>query len=217
MLRELKISRFKSLKNLTLRFGRANLLVGGNGAGKTNILEAIGLASACLGRGLADSVLSAKGLRVVHPDMVKSSFMNEEPPKTLKIEAAFAGGVAYAATLRGDDGDPFLSISSESASHDGSTIFSRSETTAKAAGSGATSADMIGVHRGMWDEIRKACDMPQQVVEAFSAFSRFAIYAPQVDVLRGEWDGRKGASPLGLQVERAWPTRCSDFSSRSSV
>lgn len=201
MLQELKISRFKSLKNLTLKFGSANLLVGGNGAGKTNILEAIGMASACLGRGLGDSALSAKGLRVIPPNRAKSSFGNEEQPKTLKFEALFSGGVAYAATLRGADGDQLLSISSESASHEGSTIFARSETTAKSEGAGATSADMIGGHRGMWDNIRKAYDMPQQVVEAFTEFSRYAIYSPEAGILRGEREGRKDASPLGLRGE----------------
>lgn len=201
MLQELKISRFKSLKNLTLKFGKANLLVGGNGAGKTNILEAIGMASACLGRGLGDSALSAKGLRVVPPNMAKSSFRNEEQPKTLKFEALFSGGVAYVATLRGDDGDQLLSISSESASHEGSTIFARSETTAKTADAGSDSADMIGRHRGMWDNIRKAYDLPQPVEEAFSAFSRFAIYSPEAGILQGERDGSMDASPLGLRGE----------------
>ena len=201
MLQELKITRFKSLKNLTLKFGTVNLFVGGNGAGKTNILEAIGMASACLGRGVGDSALSAKGLRVIPPNRAKSSFRNEEQPKTLKFEAAFSGGVAYAATLRCDEGDQHLSISSESASHEGSTIFSRSETTAKSEGAGATSADMIGGHRGMWDNIRKAYDMPQQVVEAFTAFSRYAIYSPEAGILRGEREGRKDASPLGLRGE----------------
>ena len=51
MLEQLKISRFKSVRDQTLDFGRVNLFIGGNGSGKSNLLEAIGLVSACLGRG----------------------------------------------------------------------------------------------------------------------------------------------------------------------
>lgn len=67
MLRKLKIYRFKSVREATLDFGRVNLFIGGNGTGKSNILEAIGMVSACLGRGLGDSDISGKGIRVTPP------------------------------------------------------------------------------------------------------------------------------------------------------
>ena len=62
MLRNLKITRFKSIRDLKLEFGRVNLFIGGNGTGKSNILEAIGLVSACLGRGLGDADIANRGV-----------------------------------------------------------------------------------------------------------------------------------------------------------
>ena len=46
MITEIKIENFKSLHDLTLDVGRFNILIGENGSGKSNILEAITLAAA---------------------------------------------------------------------------------------------------------------------------------------------------------------------------
>lgn len=95
MLEELKITRFKSVKNQVLSLGKVNIFIGGNGTGKSNLLEAIGLASACLGRGLGDSDIGSKGLRVTPSELMKSSFKNEDLPKTLELDAKFSGGLGH--------------------------------------------------------------------------------------------------------------------------
>ncbi len=46
MIRKIIIKNFKSIAGLSLELGRFNVLIGGNGSGKTNILEAIALGSA---------------------------------------------------------------------------------------------------------------------------------------------------------------------------
>lgn len=45
MLRTLTIQGFKSIANLELELGRVNCLIGANGVGKSNVLEALGVAS----------------------------------------------------------------------------------------------------------------------------------------------------------------------------
>ena len=87
MLQKLKILGFKSVKAATLDFGRVNIFIGANGSGKSNLLEAIGLASACLGRGTGDSEFASKGMRITRTELIKSSFKNEKPAKTLELEA----------------------------------------------------------------------------------------------------------------------------------
>ena len=52
MLKKLTVERFKSIRYATLDLGRINLFIGGNGAGKSNILEATGVLSAAVDRGL---------------------------------------------------------------------------------------------------------------------------------------------------------------------
>jgi AAA15 family ATPase/GTPase len=46
MVKEIKIQNYKSVQDLTLELGRINVLIGANGCGKSNILEAIAFGSA---------------------------------------------------------------------------------------------------------------------------------------------------------------------------
>jgi predicted ATPase len=67
------IRRFKSVEELTLELGQVNVLVGPNGVGKSNILEAIGMSAAALTH-LDDASLLRKGLRLSHPTSYISRF-----------------------------------------------------------------------------------------------------------------------------------------------
>jgi len=49
MIRSVKISYFKSIRELEIDLGRVTVLIGANGSGKSNVLEAIGIASAIAG------------------------------------------------------------------------------------------------------------------------------------------------------------------------
>ncbi|TAE05984.1 MAG: DUF2813 domain-containing protein, partial [Bacteroidetes bacterium] len=46
MLQEITIKNFKSIADDTIQLGRVNVFIGENGCGKSNILEAVGFASA---------------------------------------------------------------------------------------------------------------------------------------------------------------------------
>ena len=199
MLRKLKITRFKSIRDLELEFGRVNLFIGGNGTGKSNILEAIGLVSACFGRGLGDSDIANRGVRVTPPELMKSSFKNEDLPKTLEIEASFDAELRYRAVLSSRETDPLLRFFSESCDLSKKKIFGRSNRGARA--TGATHADRLDRNRGMWDQIRASYDVPEVVDKSLSEFSRFAIYTPQTDFLRGRQAGRINTPPIGLHGE----------------
>ena len=197
-----EISRFKSIKDATLDFGRVNIFIGGNGAGKSNILEAIGLTSACLGRGLGDSDIASKGLRITPSELMKSSFKDEDLPKTLALKACFRDNINYTATLRSSELDPLMRFSSETASNDIGKIFSRSPHGAKVFNS-RQALEPEG-YRGMWDQIStsfKVHGIPNNVANAFSEFSRYAIYQPQTDLLRGRVSGRVDSPPIGLHGE----------------
>lgn len=199
MLSELKIARFKTVREQALRFGRVNLFIGGNGTGKSNLLEAIGLASACLGRGLGDSDIGRKGLRISPPELMKSSFKNEDLPKTLSLDAEFSNDVAYRATLQSREGDPLLRFFSESASRGGRKVFGRSNRGASA--TGVSHADRLEQHRGLWDQIKATYEIDPLVALEFQQFSQYVIYTPQPDFLRGRQVGRIDTPPIGLHGE----------------
>lgn len=214
MLSELTISRFKTVREETLEFGRVNLFIGGNGTGKSNLLEAIGLASACLGRGLGDTDIGLKGLRISPPELMKSSFKNEDLPKTLALEAKFSSDVVYRATLQSREGDPLLRFFSESASSGAQKIFGRSNRGASA--TGVSHADRLEQHRGLWDQIKATYDIDDRIAKEFQQFSRYVIYTPQPDFLRGRWSGRIDTPPIGLHGE-GLAEAVSTFLDRKSV
>jgi len=199
MLESLKISRFKTVREMELEFGRINLFIGGNGTGKSNILEAIGLISACLGRGIGDADMGAKGLRITPPELMKSSFKNDALPKPLEVEAKFTGQIIYKAVLQSREGDPLLRFFSEASEVSGKRIFGRSNRGAKA--TGVSHADRLDRSRGIWDQIKATYDIPKEVADVFTDFSRFLIYSPQTDFLRGRQSGRVDAPPIGLHGE----------------
>lgn len=196
MLQSVRISRFKSVKHQFLDFGRVNLFIGGNGTGKSNILEAIGLISACLGRGLGDSDIGVKGLRITPPELMKSSFKNEHLPKTLELEASFSKKVVYRAGLQSSEYDPLLRFFSESAEHKNRSVFGRSQRGVTA--TGVSYADRLEKHRGIWDQIKATHDVPDAMANIFTEFSRYVIYTPQTDFLRAKQSGKIDVPPVGL-------------------
>lgn len=199
MLEELSVTRFKSVREQRLEFGRVNLFIGGNGTGKSNLLEAIGLASACLGRGLGDSDIGQKGLRLTPSELMKSSFKNENLPKTLELDAIFSRGVHYKATLQSSVPDPLLRFFSESCIIRNKKIFGRSNRGASA--TGVSHAARLEQSRGIWDQIKVTYEIPEDVNEEFSEFARYLIYTPQTDFLRGRQSGRVDSPPIGLHGE----------------
>jgi predicted ATPase len=74
MVKEIRIQNYKSVQDLTLELGRINVLIGANGCGKSNILEAIAFGSAAAEDKLGNEFLSARGIRVTEPVYMRSGF-----------------------------------------------------------------------------------------------------------------------------------------------
>lgn len=208
MLENLKISRFKSVKDLSLNFGKVNLLIGGNGSGKSNILEAIGLLSACLGRGISDADIGAKGLRITPSELMKSSFKGEGFPSTFSLEARFSSNLNYSASLRSSELDPFLAFFAEKATFGQNRIFGRSNRGAQVLGQAF--ADRFDPHRGILDQVQATHELPPELRDEFSEFGRYVIFNPQTDFLRGIQGGPVQVPPVGLHGE-GLPSAVSSF------
>ncbi|MEA5471629.1 AAA family ATPase [Spirulina sp. 06S082] len=86
MIREVKIQNYKSIESLDLELGRINVLIGENGCGKTNILEAIALASAAYSDKLDNEFLVSRGIRVTQPQFMRSAFDKENVEKYVGVE-----------------------------------------------------------------------------------------------------------------------------------
>lgn len=74
MITEIVIYNYKSIGELRLELGRVNVFIGENGAGKSNILEAIALAAAAASDKLDNEFLASRGIRVTKPEWMRSGF-----------------------------------------------------------------------------------------------------------------------------------------------
>lgn len=73
MIKKIKIQNFKSITEQSLDLGRVNVVIGENGCGKTNVLEAIAFAAAASTGSLKQGGLGGK-LRYVSPEFMLPAF-----------------------------------------------------------------------------------------------------------------------------------------------
>lgn len=74
MLNAVEVKNYKSIQKLNLELGRVNLFIGENGCGKSNVIEALCLASAAEADKLDNNFLSSRGIRVTNSKLMRSNF-----------------------------------------------------------------------------------------------------------------------------------------------
>ncbi len=85
MITELHIQNYKSILDDKIELSNVNVLIGENGSGKTNYLEAVAMFSAAKMGNLSISSLAEKGVRVAKPNLTLSSFLGKRQKKELTI------------------------------------------------------------------------------------------------------------------------------------
>lgn len=83
MVKDITIQNFKSVVDLNIPLGRFNILIGENGCGKSNILEAIAFASAASADQLDVHDLEKRGMRVPSPQFMYSAFEDNKQDNIL--------------------------------------------------------------------------------------------------------------------------------------
>lgn len=204
MLRELTIHGFKSVRQDTkIEFGRVNLFIGGNGVGKSNVLEAIGLLSSCLSREITADELNKKGVRLSVPTLFKAAFKNHKLRSNFDLKATWDGGIKYATSVSAGPQSEELSFHSELLSLSGEKVLGRSPH----GFSIPSVTNLINVKegdirstRGIWDVFRHL--LPERHKTALAAeleaFGHYAIYSPQTAFLRGTEIENNSVKPIGL-------------------
>lgn len=91
MIKEVTIKNFKSVQDLTIPLSRFNILIGSNGSGKSNILEAIAFGGAASADKLDYEFLGSRGIRAADAPLMKSAFKTES--FTLPIQLTFKNEV----------------------------------------------------------------------------------------------------------------------------
>lgn len=80
MIREISIKNYKSVVNQTIHLRRFNVVIGANGCGKSNILEAIAIAGLSASNKLDEDLFALRGIRVTAPQWMKSAFSEADNP-----------------------------------------------------------------------------------------------------------------------------------------
>src|SRR5437870_11181230 len=104
MIRTVRVENYKSIPNLTLDLGRVTVLIGANGSGKSNVLEAIALASAAAQDKLDNEFLSSRGIRVTETRFMRSAF-DKTPASGEDIKVSVKGDneVTFDCNLSADE------------------------------------------------------------------------------------------------------------------
>jgi AAA15 family ATPase/GTPase len=93
MVESIHIKNFKSIADETIELGRVNVLIGSNGSGKSNILEAIAFLSASLvSRNIDKNILFGKGVRLAKPSLMITSERGKKQEESILIDVKLKGG-----------------------------------------------------------------------------------------------------------------------------
>lgn len=103
MLKSIRIENYKSIEDLNIDLGRVNVFIGENGAGKSNILEAIAFAGAAASDKLDNEFLAARGIRVCGPTLMRSAFRADQSAKPIKISAEMQTGEIVQYSMSNDN------------------------------------------------------------------------------------------------------------------
>lgn len=86
MIKSIQIKNFKSVVDLSFDLGSFNVLIGENGCGKSNILEAIGFGAAASANKLDYEFLGSRGLRVTNPEFMFSAFNTRKKENIIRLD-----------------------------------------------------------------------------------------------------------------------------------
>jgi len=197
MLRKLHVKGFKTIYDQEIEFGKVNIFIGGNGAGKSNFLEAIGILSACL-RSLEDVHLQKKGVRDSVPAMFKSSFHNRELPQFFSFDAVFDEDIKYNVVVNAGPRYEYLQIRNEAVDFKSDRVMGRSPAGVRILGQGKIQKNRPT--EGLWTKYRDFIgeDISTGLGVEFDALESYAIFSPQTAFLRGTEIEAVPVRPLGL-------------------
>jgi AAA15 family ATPase/GTPase len=109
MIKSITIENYKSIQKLDIDLGRLTVLIGANGAGKSNILEAFALSSAAANDKLDNEYLYNRGIRVTDdPRFMRAAFEKRNVDKNIRIVVQ-GNDMIVETLLKKDNNEPYSS------------------------------------------------------------------------------------------------------------
>lgn len=185
----ISVKGFKALNNITFDPGNVNVFIGANGAGKSTILEAIGVLSAAMTDRVDNSSLDRKGIRLSTPSLYKSSFRDTKKNPTIGFQIQWKDGadqITYDVNLNNPSDDSAWRYHSEALYRNEDKLWGRSGNSQVQYDSRVgmlmlAQEEQLGIIRPSAEQLKN-----------------YAIYQPSTPILRGISPDKYQATPLGL-------------------
>ena len=193
-LKKISFGNFKSLYNTSFEPGHVNVFIGANGAGKSTILEAIGLLSAAMTDRVDANSLQRKGIRLSASSLFKSRFKTIDRVKsTIDLSLEWENEddtFQYDVHLTPPTDTDYWKYHSEAFVQNGSKKWRRSN----------ASQNQNNSYIGFF----LIDDEPELVKgrEIANFFSHYGIFQPNTMTLRGTTPDPNQMAPIGLNGGR---------------
>lgn len=112
MLAGIKIYNYKSIRELEVGVGQFNVLIGENGAGKSNFLEVLASGSAIIANKFSNEFMLSRGIRIVNPDNLFSCF-NNKMADNINITNVYESGYGCVFNIKFNKDEPFAQLESD--------------------------------------------------------------------------------------------------------
>jgi predicted ATPase len=190
MIDKIKINAFKSLYDIEFELGKVNCLIGANGTGKSNILEAIGVIGAAANGTVDDESLLRRGVRPGLPSLYKTSFNSEKTPVHIGLNACGKNGEIFRISLLNPlkNPEPAWTFKTEYLYDGKEDIVS----------DGVRNKTNLNPTKGL--AALKLVDLaPESSAAVFMKYlQNYSIYSPNTPTLRGMIVDPQSRVPLGL-------------------
>jgi energy-coupling factor transporter ATP-binding protein EcfA2 len=189
MINSIYIDSFKSIEELSIDLGQVNILIGANGSGKSNILEAIGVLSTAANGKVDDPMLLYKGVSPGVPALYKCALKDTKQPPHIVFSAS-GNHSKYTVSLFNSIEDPKSSwrFHTENWEYNEKKIVSRSHRSHEKLDDEQGLAALKSVEQNIDDE----------ALSFFRTLKSFAIYSPNTAMLRGIAQDTQQREPIGL-------------------
>ncbi len=186
---KISIKGFKALNNAEFEPGNVNVFIGANGAGKSTILEAIGVLSAAMTDRVDNASLDRKGIRLSTPGLYKSSFRETKKNPTIGLQIQWKDSkdeIAYDVNLNNPTDDAAWRYHSELIYRNKDRLWGRS------GNSQIPYDDRVGMLMLAQEE------KLESIRPSAEQIKNYAIYQPNTPTLRGTSPDKYQTTPLGL-------------------
>lgn len=190
MIRTLRIQGFKSIHAQSIALGRVNCFIGANGAGKSNVLEALGVLGAAANGVVDDESLLRRGVRAGLPRLYKSSFAAKSTPVHIGMGVEGENGEMYRVSLLNplDSPEPAWSYKTEVLGDGLHEIIS----------DGVRNKKNLNPQAGLAALKLVDIEPANPAAQLMQRLQEYAIYCPNTPTLRGVMPDAQSRAPVGL-------------------